>query len=184
MRDESRGIQTLDGGHFSFDHPRALPIEVNARALSRLARWTGHTLWFLSVAQHSVIVSRLVDRRLAAAALLHDAAEAIIGDINTPLKRAIGEHDGGFLRDLENRIHAVILDGLGVARPTKDDELLIKRADEDALGAEIRDCMRPGERPLLDRGLITVAHVPHIRRGWNPDEAEARFLERWYEVRP
>ena len=177
-------IQLGDGGAFDFDRPRPVPIEVIARSLSQLVRFYGHGLRPMSVAQHSCLVADLVEPRLAAHALLHDAAECIIGDIASPLKTAIGEHDGGFLRNLEHRVHAAIIAGLGLAPLNEDDERAVKRADEDALAAEVRDNMRPGERPLLERGLFTVSHIPRIRRAWSSDEAEERFLERWRETKP
>jgi hypothetical protein len=74
-----------------------------AVSLSRIARWGGRTMTHrdtaygrryitesmrpLSVAQHSVIVSYLADDALAG--LMHDSAEAYLGDVISPLKRVI-----------------------------------------------------------------------------------------------
>jgi len=61
----------------------------------------------------------------------------------------------------------------------------VRRAEDFALCAEVRDLMAPGERNLeLPHGFAVVAHVPRLTRTWAPAEGEARFLERWVEVRP
>src|SRR6185503_5589264 len=62
-----------------------------ARPLANLSRFGGHTRAFYSVAQHSVIVSQLVEERGgdaedAFAALMHDATEAYLGDMPHPIK--------------------------------------------------------------------------------------------------
>jgi hypothetical protein len=86
-------IQTLSGRRVNpFD---ASPADIDpadiAQALSNLCRFGGHSRAFYSVAQHSVIVSDLLADTGAApdavlAALLHDAAEAYLGDLPHPLK--------------------------------------------------------------------------------------------------
>lgn len=60
-----------------------------ARNLSHICRFSGnlHTNW--SVAQHSICVAALVDPRSARSGLLHDAHEAIVGDITTPVQRSV-----------------------------------------------------------------------------------------------
>ncbi|MGK2855857.1 MAG: metal-dependent phosphohydrolase [Thermoanaerobaculia bacterium] len=178
-------VQLSSGRAFSFDRPGPVPISVVARSLSRLCRFTGHLRDFYSVGQHSCLVSSLVAPELRAHALLHDAAECVLADISSPLKAAIGAHDGGYLRQLEDRIHAAILAGFGLEPLDAAGERAVKLADEFAVCAEVRDLMSPGERSLeLPHGFAVVAHVPRIRRTWTPDEAEARFLERWQEVKP
>ena len=62
-----------------------------AHALARQCRYNGHCFGHLSVARHSIWVSGLVetwtkDRHLALHGLLHDAAEAYLGDMVRPLK--------------------------------------------------------------------------------------------------
>lgn len=62
-----------------------------AHGLSNECRYAGQTPEFYSVAEHSVLVSiwaenSFNDIHLTRAALLHDAPEAYIGDITTPLK--------------------------------------------------------------------------------------------------
>jgi hypothetical protein len=177
-------IQLANGRAYSFDAPGAIPIDVVARSLARICRFTGHVERFYSVAQHSVLVSKLVEPRLAAHGLLHDAGESVVGDVATPLKRAISERDGGYLRSLEHRVHGAILAGLGLPALNAEDEAIVKAADSLALCIEVRDLMRAGERAIeLDHGFAVVSHFPRIARTWDCAEGEERFLERWQEVR-
>lgn len=78
------------------------PIEVIAYALSHLNRYAGHVGQY-SVAQHCVHASHLIGpEHLRMSALLHDAPEALYGDISSPLKRFLDSDD---LRGLESFYH-------------------------------------------------------------------------------
>ena len=64
-----------------------------AHGLSMACRFAGQCDRFYSVAEHSVLVSRYVERvtnvpgnDLTKTALLHDASEAYLGDVTAPLK--------------------------------------------------------------------------------------------------
>ena len=72
--------------------PEDICLEDIAFALSNISRFGGHVP-FLSVAEHSVRVCMAAPPKLKKAALLHDAAEAYIGDIIWPLKRSIAIWD-------------------------------------------------------------------------------------------
>lgn len=63
-----------------------------ALALSRCSRWGGRTRadrLAYSVAQHSVMVSKLCNPEHALVGLLHDAPEAFLHDIISPIKRIL-----------------------------------------------------------------------------------------------
>jgi len=80
-------LQTVSGRFFNPFEPDLEQLDPGdiACALANLCRFGGHCRPFYSVAQHSVIVSRLVEERGGDAedvfaALMHDAAEAYLGN--------------------------------------------------------------------------------------------------------
>lgn len=81
-------IQTYTGRAFDLldPQPDMVVIEDIAHALSNICRFTGHTRVFYSVADHSCHVAEILPDELRLQGLLHDAAEAYIQDIATPLK--------------------------------------------------------------------------------------------------
>ena len=95
--------------------PKDIDIGDIAHGLARVARWNGQTLGAhaLSVAQHVLIVEDIaLDRNQdwpsvwRRAALLHDAAEYVIGDLISPFKTAIGLDYKAFELKLLGAIHA------------------------------------------------------------------------------
>lgn len=93
-------LQTASGRAFDLLKPdwRQVDFEVDVpEALARIARFTGHVrAGPYSVAQHCVVGADAVfretkDRQAAAAFLLHDAHEAYLGDIATPIVWALME---------------------------------------------------------------------------------------------
>ncbi len=90
-------------------------------ALSRQCRYNGHTGGHLSVARHSIWVSGQLtgryDAELEMWGLLHDAAEAYIGDLVKPLK--VSEELSAFV-DVEARLERVIAFHFGLTYPMPD----------------------------------------------------------------
>jgi len=120
---------TIGGTYFDFLDPwkSEFTIETIAHALARITRFTGHTLDernIYSVAQHSVLVSRLVPPELAFVGLMHDSAEAFINDIARPLKH-MPEMDG--YRQIERRVEEAVLGRFGIAVPFRTQDRLIAR---------------------------------------------------------
>ena len=84
-------------------------IELIARTLSRINRYNGHGKHPISVLDHSLIVSRLCPPEFALAGLMHDAHEALIGDITQPVKNFLRASGcGHVLRYLDlSGMHAI-----------------------------------------------------------------------------
>lgn len=105
-------IQTYQQKLFDFSNinPKAVCEIDIAQSLSHLCRFNGHTEKFYSVAEHSVLVSLALehkypdDTELAFYGLMHDAQEAYVGDVATPLKSMLPD-----FRHLEQQVwdHAI-----------------------------------------------------------------------------
>lgn len=86
-------LRTFTGKLWHLLEPRAedVCIEDIAHALSLTCRWAGHTAVFTSVGQHSIMVAMMaaeVSSAFALKGLLHDASEAYLLDVPTPLKKS------------------------------------------------------------------------------------------------
>lgn len=164
-------IQTYTGLEFDVTRPdpALIRIEDIAHALSCMPRFAGHTRWFYSVAQHSVHVSQLVPPHLAKAALLHDAAEAYILDMPTPIKLMLPEY-----REMEDAIMYCAATALRFTHWGADE---VKHADKVALATEKRDLMRAASWWSMPVEPDEARIVPLL-----PQQAEQLFLARWAEV--
>jgi 5'-deoxynucleotidase YfbR-like HD superfamily hydrolase len=128
----------LSGRRLDLLDPSPLDIEIEdiAHGLARVARWNGQTEGehAFSVAQHCLLVEKLVGelrprgtRALRLAALLHDAAEYVIGDLISPFKAAVGLD----YKALEQRLSRAIHIRFGLPpEMAAEDTALIKRADK------------------------------------------------------
>ncbi len=106
----------LSGRRLDLINPDPADIEIEdiAQGLARVARWNGQTVGEHSfcVAQHALIVEAIAeeqgsawDDRWRMAALLHDAAEYVIGDLISPFKTAIGLDYKAFEQRLMGAVH-------------------------------------------------------------------------------
>lgn len=140
-----------------------------SHALSILNRFTGHSKVPYSVAQHSVMVSRLCAPENAMWGLLHDASEAYLGDVATPLKSLMPGYRG-----LEEHVQHVIARVFRLRWPMPAD---VKEADMRALMAEKRDLI-PGDH---DWGIDVEPHCGPV----NPycwSQAKELFEKRYLEL--
>ena len=167
-------VSTVSGNRFYPFGPRIdhVSIEDIAHGLAYQCRFNGQTREFYSVAQHSLIVASLVPPHLRLAALLHDAAEAYLGDMVKPLKVLMPE-----FADLEDRVSALIASAFNV---DFSDYEPIKRADLIALATEKRDLMpRSAERWSY---LDGIAALPEPIATMSPWQAKQAFLARFAEL--
>lgn len=142
-------IQTNSGRSVDLLNPKPETIHLPdiAHALGRLCRYTGHTKRHYSVAEHSIMIARHLERNGAGAdlilgALLHDAHEAYIGDFSAPLKaavRALSPEAATVYGVIELRIDEAIGMALDVSPATwrnatiKDADVRILLDERDAL---------------------------------------------------
>lgn len=105
-------LGTNSGKRIDLENPDPEQIDIRdiVEALPKLCRFNGQINVHYSVAQHSMYVAELVPDNLKYQALLHDATEAYICDIPTPLKRLLG----ATYKDIEDRLALVIGQKLGV----------------------------------------------------------------------
>jgi hypothetical protein len=108
-------ILTRSGRQFNFanPHPSMVVLDDVAHALANLNRFTGHTGYAYSVAQHSVAVSRFLELTgepliIQLAGLLHDAHEAYFGDISAPMKEFLK------FRTIGNIVAGTVFEALGI----------------------------------------------------------------------
>ena len=98
-------VSTYLGNRFYLTRPHIddVAIEDIAHGLAYQCRFNGQTREFYSVAQHSVMVMNLVSEEHRLAALLHDAAEAYLGDMVKPLKNLFPAFS-----EIESKVMAII----------------------------------------------------------------------------
>lgn len=185
-------INTLKGKRVSLLNPDRVLLDIKeiAHALSRINRFTGHIKpEHYSVAEHSVRCSlfaaawgRPLETQLWA--LLHDAHEAFVGDISTPMKHAmhsrlaVGKLVGGFAEDFDVEIAARFMPGGDVSWDAAND---VKSIDAWAVHYEADRLLSKRtdwehQPPKFDRALERTQPVP---LGWNPDRAKRYFLRRY-----
>jgi 5'-deoxynucleotidase YfbR-like HD superfamily hydrolase len=177
----------LSGRRLDLLDPSPLDIEIEdiAHGLSRVARWNGQTKGdcAFSVAQHCVLVENFVAElkpkavhSLRLAALLHDAAEYVVGDLISPFKAAVGLDYKAFETRLIQAIHVRF--GLAPELAAAD-EALIKRADRASAFFEATQLagFDPSEARKIFGSLRGLS--PPRLKPLPPPEAQALYLARF-----
>ncbi len=173
-------LQTVSGrfvNPFDPDPAQLDPGDI-ARALANVCRFGGHCRPFYSVAQHSVIVSELVEARGGDvedvfAALMHDATEAYLGDMPHPIKHR--SPLGAAFREAEAALEAVLRERFSI----KADVPEIKRVDRALLATERRSVSGESwDWPELEG--VEALDLELV--AWTPDEAERAFTARFEQL--
>ena len=151
-------VQTFGGHAVDLFEPDYSKIRVAhiAHALARIGRFAGNTDTrgegsVYSVAQHSIMVMSAVRHesiRVQRFALGHDWHEAVIGDITSPVKRALRKIAGkDVVGELEGIHQRAVFDRYFGARPTRKEWVLVVEADLRVLMTEQRDVVGPQVKP-------------------------------------
>jgi len=181
----------LSGRRLDLLEPSPLDIEIEdiAHGLARVARWNGQTKGdhAFSVAQHSVLVERLVielnprlTRQARLVALLHDSPEYVVGDLISPFKAAVGINYKTLEEKLQMAIHLRFGLPAQVPAPLKS---LLKRADH--LSAYYEATQLAGFEEAQARRLFgappKVLKTPRLAP-LSTAEAQAQFLARFHRL--
>lgn len=167
-------------------NPRTSEIRLRDIAKSHACqtRWNGQG-GFYSIAQHDVMVSQIVegtDPQHALEGFCHDFAEAITGDMASPMKRQLPDFVA-----MEEPIERAISRKFNLKFPWPPS---IKEADLVALVTEAWHLFVPDVKWIestifgTDSLNLTENMIRHDlwESPWTPTESEVRFYRRWDEL--
>lgn len=186
-------IRTASGRDVFLDQPRGITIEDVAASLAKINRFNGHTRVPYSVAQHSVWISRRMQEAgystaVQLAGLMHDAAEAYLGDLTSPAQmRVFGDSESGRAclpsawKEAQTEIDLAIVSELKLPVFLPGGTIAaIKFYDLMALRTEWRDLML-GPEPA-DFAALPEAHPEPIRPFENWQTAQEQFFARFHTL--
>lgn len=154
-------------------------IEDIARALSMICRYNGHVRRFYSVAEHSVLVAREFcysygdsSSTEMLGALLHDAAEAYLCDLITPLKDRLPSY-----KEAEDRALKCIFTAFNLPPGLHPDVFSIDKRIliDEMLELHVRN-------PAVNGSLRGLPMTGQCIQCLTPLEAEREFLQEFTEI--
>lgn len=148
-------------------------IEEIALALSNICRYTGHVNSFYSVAEHSVLVSRIVPVEFALCGLLHDASEAFLGDVSSPLKKLLPEY-----KRIEERVEAAIARHFNLPFPYPE---AVHQADKRMYWQERQGVADNGVRDTLWHQNLRATRKAEAK-GMKPEMARKMFISEYNKI--
>lgn len=165
--------------------PKLIRVHDIAHHLSNICRFGGATSKHYSVAQHSLLVASLMPAETGAlgqlVGLLHDAAEAYLTDMPTPIKRST--FLAGFVL-LEQRLMQAIEEALVYPEGVTLSDIIplipvVKEADQTALLLE-------GRKFLPKAAWVEQASegkvLPEVKlEAWPQVVAKNRFLDHYFD---
>lgn len=172
-------ITTYTGIRMVPTEPKAedICIEDIAHALSYICRGNGHVRSFFSVGQHSIhcaaeAKARGYSNRICLACLLHDASEAYMQDVTSPVKKYLSEY-----RKYEDRLLAVIYEKYLKEPVSQEEWELVKAVDDDMLYYDLKVLLheiQDREEPEM-KSRFSYEVLPF-------ETVEKRFLEFFYQL--
>jgi 5'-deoxynucleotidase YfbR-like HD superfamily hydrolase len=180
--------ETISGKRFDLKSPNAKDVDINdiACGIAKTARFNGQTKGFLSVALHVLNTEDWLREqgesyRIRLAGLMHDASEAYIHDVSSPLKTLLINY-----RAIERRVTQAILKGLDLEEVlclTKDEQKRVKKADQVMLITERRDFKAKTNRRYHKSHCAEVQPWKRKLRSMGWRQAERLFLEQYHYLR-
>ena len=170
---EEMRLQTYSGKMFYPFKPEVSQVDIKdiAHSLSMQCRYNGHLQNFYSVAQHSTEMSYLLDDKYPLYGLLHDATEAYVADVPSPIKKGLLGYN-----ELEESIWSVIASRFGLDKKVPPE---VKIADVRMLMTEKRDIVTDfGWDWHIEAEPFDMKIEPKP-----PKQAESEFLERFNELK-
>jgi uncharacterized protein len=175
-------ITTNSGKRLNFlqTDPDTILIEDIATGLSNMPRFAGQISTFYSVAEHCLLMEAVartkfeeVDKELSKAILLHDASEAYMCDIPTPLKQLIPDY-----QEIETALQVAILSKFNVS---SDPEIWSKVDKLDATMLKNEALLRKGNLDWLStEKYACVKVIPNFQLFYfRPEVARGLFLKAW-----
>lgn len=147
------------------------PLDI-AHALSMICRYGGHVQRPYYVAEHCVLLSHAVRPENALRALLHDAAEAYVGDMVRPLKQHMSEFCA-----VEDRLLDVIGERFGIEGPMMTEEV---RESDNRILLDERAALMPGTRFPWKADVLKPLGV--VVEGWSWWIARQKYADRLAEL--
>lgn len=156
-----------------------------AHALAQTARYRGNADKFYSVAEHSILVSLLMEEEVGGdpyEGLLHDATESVLPDVSSPFKQLLPD-----LKAFDKRLDASLRSYFGLAGPGKSKEAGL--ADWLALFIEAAQILPEKGEDFEDPYQLRPVALKLRRQGWmvhgfDWSHAKGLFLSRYEQVRP
>jgi 5'-deoxynucleotidase YfbR-like HD superfamily hydrolase len=169
-------IPLTSGARYWPEDPRPGDFNVYdiSYGLSMICRFNGHTEHFYSVAQHSCYVHDITEPEYRLFALLHDASEAMLGDVITPVKRLIRDK----YHPLEEKLMHAIAEQFGFVI-NEATEAIIKKSDRILLSTEVRDVSCCG---FINGDVGEKPMDVLINDFWTPERARRQFMSRFNEL--
>lgn len=180
----------LSGRRLDILDPSPVDIEIDdiAHGLARVARWNGQTTGSIpfNVAQHSILVEALCvgmkpgwPSQWRLAALLHDAAEYVIGDMISPFKAQLG----GEYTAVEQRVQQAVHLRFGLPAEIPDTvKNTVRQCDRASAYFEATQLAGFTVREASALFKVPRTIKPFTIRVMNADEAQAEFLERFHQL--
>lgn len=163
------------------DNIPILSVEAIAHALSNICRYGGHVNSHYSVAQHSIAIAKLAPPKYFLEGLMHDASEAYIGDIPSPMKQRIPE-----IKIFEERIQKRIFEEYDLVWPIPDEVEYLDKVIAQTEMVNFFDSISPEvEQILLSYTNGTHIYFPiyELEEAWPAEKAKNEFIEEYCQCR-